>query len=134
MHKPRPHSSPHVPASRKLHCSVCNPQPLHPGLPASSAPLPAGEKLPLEQLFTIPCDVFVPAAAARSITADVARQMDCKYVVEAANGPCTLGGDAVLRDRGITVMPDVLASGGGVVSILAAAVGLTPQPVPQLVM
>eukprot|EP00891_Asterochloris_glomerata_P002027 jgi/Astpho2/2027/e_gw1.00038.96.1_t len=75
---------------------------------------PGGELLPLEQLFTIPCDVFVPAAAARSITADVARQMDCKYVVEAANGPCTLSGDAVLRNRGITVMPDVLASGGGV--------------------
>lgn len=96
-------------------------------------PLPAGEKLPLEQLFTIPCDVFVPAAAARSITADVARHMDCKYVVEAANGPCTLSGDAVLRNRGITVMPDVLASGGGVVSVLAAAAGPALQLLPQLV-
>lgn len=48
------------------------------------------------------------------ITEANAGQLQCKYVVEAANGPTTPGGDAVLRKRGITVLPDIFTNGGGV--------------------
>ena len=62
----------------------------------------------------MPCDVFIPAATSNAINETVAKQLDCGFVVEAANSPTTPAGDAVLRDRGIIVCPDIYASGGGV--------------------
>ena len=62
----------------------------------------------------MPCDVFIPAASSNTINETVAKQLNCKYVVEAANSPTTPAGDAVLRDKGIIVCPDIYASGGGV--------------------
>lgn len=62
----------------------------------------------------MPCDVFIPAATSNAINETVAKQLDCSFVVEAANSPTTPAGDAVLRDRGIIVCPDIYASGGGV--------------------
>ena len=73
-----------------------------------------GIKIPHDQMFTMPCDVFIPAATSNSINETVAKQLNCKFVVEAANGPTTPGGDAIMRDRGIIVCPDIYASGGGV--------------------
>jgi glutamate dehydrogenase/leucine dehydrogenase len=61
-----------------------------------------------------PCDVLVPAALERQITADNAERLDCKLVVEAANGPTTPEADEILARRGIEVIPDVLANAGGV--------------------
>ncbi len=61
-----------------------------------------------------PCDVLVPAALERQITADNAELVDCELIVEAANGPTTPEADAILARRGIEVIPDVLANAGGV--------------------
>ena len=72
----------------------------------------AGERLPLEELLSLSCDVLIPAAIPDVITEEVAATLDCKYVVEAANGPTTPEGDKVLRERGIGVLPDVYANGG----------------------
>ena len=65
-------------------------------------------------MFSMPCDVFIPAASSNTIKESVARQLSCKFLGEAANSPTTPGGDAVLRERGILVCPDIYASGGGV--------------------
>ncbi|KAF8059750.1 pyrC [Scenedesmus sp. PABB004] len=65
--------------------------------------------------LTLPCDVLVPAALGGVITHKVAERLQCKAVIEAANAPTTQAGDAVLRARGIPVLPDVYANGGGVV-------------------
>ncbi|KAL3135143.1 glutamate dehydrogenase (NADP(+)) gdh1 [Trebouxia sp. C0010 RCD-2024] len=75
---------------------------------------PGGTKITHDEMFSMPCDVFIPAATSNAITETVAKQLNCNFVVEAANGPTTPAGDAVLRDRGIIVCPDIYASGGGV--------------------
>ena len=63
-------------------------------------------------ILSTPCDVLVPAAIGNVIDAATAEQIEAKYVVEAANGPTTPEGDAVLRKRGITVLPDIYTNGG----------------------
>ncbi|MGI8802024.1 MAG: Glu/Leu/Phe/Val family dehydrogenase [Solirubrobacteraceae bacterium] len=66
------------------------------------------------EVLEVPCDVLVPAALERQIDAERARRISCELVVEAANGPTTPEADAILADRGITVVPDILANAGGV--------------------
>ncbi len=61
-----------------------------------------------------PCDVLVPAALEGQITASNADRLDCRVVIEAANGPTTPEADEILAERGIEVIPDVLANAGGV--------------------
>ena len=56
--------------------------------------------------------MLVPAAIGNVINKETAEHIDAKYVVEAANGPTTPEGDAVLRKRGITVLPDIYTNGG----------------------
>lgn len=60
-------------------------------------------------------DIFVPAAMENQITAETAQWLKVKLVAEGANGPTTPEGDAVLRSRGIEVLPDILANAGGVI-------------------
>ena len=67
------------------------------------------------ELLTTECDVLVPAALENQINADNADKIRCKYVVEAANGPTTLEADEILKQRGIILVPDILANAGGVV-------------------
>lgn len=67
------------------------------------------------ELFELPCDVLVPGAVEGQITADNAGRVRARLIVEAANGPTTPGGDAVLAERGIKVVPDILANAGGVI-------------------
>ncbi|MEQ1733156.1 MAG: Glu/Leu/Phe/Val dehydrogenase [Bacteroidia bacterium] len=67
-----------------------------------------------EELITCDVDVLVPAATANQITADNAGSIKAKLIVEGANGPTTADADAILNDKKITVVPDVLANGGGV--------------------
>ncbi len=74
----------------------------------------AGTRISHDQMFSMPCDVFIPAASSNTINETVAKQLNCKFVVEAANSPTTPAGDAVLREKGIIVCPDIYASGGGV--------------------
>ena len=72
----------------------------------------AGEAIDPATILSIPCDVLVPAAIGNVINSDTAESIDAKYVVEAANGPTTPEGDAILRKRGITVLPDIYTNGG----------------------
>jgi glutamate dehydrogenase (NAD(P)+) len=66
------------------------------------------------ELLEVPCDVLVPAALECQITAENAGRLDCSLIVEAANGPTTPEADAILADRGIPLIPDLLANAGGV--------------------
>lgn len=75
---------------------------------------PDTEPLTSAEVLEIPCDVLVPAALQGQITEANAQNIRAKMVVEGANGPTTPGGDAILRERGILLIPDVLANAGGV--------------------
>lgn len=68
-----------------------------------------------DELLTLDCDILVPAAIENQITADNADRIRAQIVVEAANGPTTLEATRILTDRGILLVPDVLASSGGVI-------------------
>ena len=76
---------------------------------------PGGKKISREEFFASEVDIFVPAALELQIGADEAREIRAKVVVEAANGPTDLEGDRVLAERGIDLVPDVLANSGGVI-------------------
>ncbi|ASK63321.1 glutamate dehydrogenase [Virgibacillus phasianinus] len=67
-----------------------------------------------KELLELDCDILVPAAVENQITAENAHNIKASIVVEAANGPTTLEGTKILSDRGILLVPDVLASAGGV--------------------
>lgn len=67
------------------------------------------------QLLELDCDVLVPAAIENQITDQNASQIRASIVVEAANGPTTLEATRILSDRGVLLIPDVLASAGGVI-------------------
>ncbi|MGN1385051.1 MAG: Glu/Leu/Phe/Val dehydrogenase [Bacillus sp. (in: firmicutes)] len=67
-----------------------------------------------KELLELECDILVPAAIENQITAENAYDIKAKIVVEAANGPTTLEATQILTDRGILLVPDVLASSGGV--------------------
>jgi glutamate dehydrogenase (NAD(P)+) len=75
---------------------------------------PQAEAIDRDALLEIPCDVLIPAALEHQITEKNAPRLRCRLVAEAANGPTTTAADAILRERGIPVLPDVLTSGGGV--------------------
>jgi glutamate dehydrogenase (NAD(P)+) len=75
---------------------------------------PDGEKVTNEELLELECDVLIPAAIDNVITAENAPRIKAGLIVEAANHPVTFQGDQVLIDRGITVLPDILANAGGV--------------------
>ena len=77
---------------------------------------PGADVIPADQLFTLPSDIAIPAALGGVITEDVAQTMAASIVVEAANGPTTGEGAAMLASRNIPVVPDVLANAGGVVA------------------
>jgi glutamate dehydrogenase (NAD(P)+) len=66
------------------------------------------------EVLAADCDVLVPAALGHVIDAKVAREVKAKYVVEAANGPCTLDGADELDARGVICLPDIWANAGGV--------------------
>ena len=75
---------------------------------------PAGEHVGRNEVVETPCDILVPAAIEHQITEENAGRVSCRLIVEAANGPTTPGADEILRERGIPVLPDVLANAGGV--------------------
>ena len=75
---------------------------------------PSGDRLSNEALLTLPCDILVPAALENQITGQIATQVRSKLIAEAANGPTTPEADAIFQERGVTVIPDILANAGGV--------------------
>jgi glutamate dehydrogenase (NAD(P)+) len=73
-----------------------------------------GERLTNEELLELPCDVLVLAAREDQVTADNAARVRARVVAEGANGPTSVEADAILADRDILVLPDVLTNAGGV--------------------
>lgn len=73
-----------------------------------------GDKITQEQLLELQCDVLVPAAKEEQITAENAPNIKAKIICEGANGPTVAAADPILRDKGILVIPDILANAGGV--------------------
>ncbi|MDR2696674.1 MAG: Glu/Leu/Phe/Val dehydrogenase [Deltaproteobacteria bacterium] len=72
-------------------------------------------KISNEDLLRCDCDVLLPCALENQITSDNANDIQARLVVEGANGPTSVEGDAILTRRGITVVPDILANAGGVI-------------------
>lgn len=73
-----------------------------------------GDRVDPKQLLEQPCDILIPAAVEDQITEANADRIQARIVVEAANGPTTPEADQILVERGVTVLPDVLANAGGV--------------------
>ena len=76
---------------------------------------PDCDKITNEELLALDCDMLFPSAISAQITGENAGNIKAKLVVEGANGPTTPDADHILSDRGIMVVPDVLANAGGVV-------------------
>lgn len=72
------------------------------------------ETISNKELFAKDCDILIPAAIANQITEDNAWDIKAPIIVEAANGPTTLGATKILTERDVLIVPDVLASAGGV--------------------
>ncbi|GMQ89579.1 MAG: Glu/Leu/Phe/Val dehydrogenase [Gammaproteobacteria bacterium] len=78
--------------------------------------LPGTEPVSNAELLELPCDILIPAAIEATINCDNAEAIRAKLVVEAANIPVTHAADRTLRQRGITVVPDLVANAGGVLA------------------
>jgi glutamate dehydrogenase (NAD(P)+) len=76
---------------------------------------PSADAITNEELLLLECDVLAPCALEQVISADNAAQVKARIVCEGANGPVTPAADEILEDRGVLVLPDVLANAGGVV-------------------
>jgi glutamate dehydrogenase (NAD(P)+) len=75
---------------------------------------PGIERVSNQELLELECDVLVPAATENQIRSDNADRIKCKVLAEGANGPTTAAADAILHEKGIFVIPDILANAGGV--------------------
>ncbi len=75
---------------------------------------PGAEPIDKHEAMYLPCDVFVPAARENVIHSGNANRLQAKIICEGANGPTTAAADKVLEDKGIFVIPDILANAGGV--------------------
>jgi glutamate dehydrogenase (NAD(P)+) len=73
-----------------------------------------GDKISQEELLELKCDVLVPAARELQITEANARKIKAKIICEGANGPTHAAADPILQEKGILVIPDILANAGGV--------------------
>lgn len=75
---------------------------------------PDAEEVDNEKLVELPCDTLIPAAVQGIITKANADRITARLIVEGANNPTTLEADEILRERGVFIVPDVLANAGGV--------------------
>ncbi|MGA2447428.1 MAG: Glu/Leu/Phe/Val dehydrogenase [Polyangiaceae bacterium] len=80
----------------------------------SIAGYPGGKPITRDEFFATKADMFVPCALENQVGEVEANALDVKLVAEGANGPCNPRGERVLLDKGIDVLPDVLANSGGV--------------------
>ena len=74
-----------------------------------------GDPIDNTELLALDVDLLIPAAVEGVLDAEAAGRVKARWVVEAANGPTTHEGDRVLAERGVVVVPDILANAGGVV-------------------
>ncbi|CAN7580231.1 response regulator [Phenylobacterium sp. LjRoot219] len=79
------------------------------------ADCPYGEAISNRELLELECDVLAPCALQNQITAENAGKLKCRILAEGANGPTTLEADEILKERGVVLLPDILANAGGVV-------------------
>lgn len=75
---------------------------------------PGGDRIANDDFWGVPCDILIPAALEGQITQDNAGRIQAKMVIEGANGPTTPEADDILADKGVLVLPDVIANAGGV--------------------
>jgi len=73
------------------------------------------EKITGKEFLELPCDILVPSATEMQITKENAGKLKCRLLAEGANGPTTLEADKILTDKGVLVIPDILANAGGVI-------------------
>jgi len=73
-----------------------------------------GESMNAEEFWDVDCDILIPAALEGQITAERARRIKAKLVLEGANGPTVPSADDILAERGVLVVPDVICNAGGV--------------------
>ena len=78
------------------------------------AKFPNSESLTNEELLELECDLLVPAAKEDQIRSKNADKLKCKIIAEGANGPTTAKADPILQEKGVLVIPDILANAGGV--------------------
>ena len=76
---------------------------------------PYGQKISNAEVLELKCDILVPAALEMQITKENADRLQCRILAEGANGPTTLEADAILKEKGVFLIPDILANAGGVV-------------------
>jgi glutamate dehydrogenase (NAD(P)+) len=76
---------------------------------------PEGEPITNDEILTLPCEVLIPAALGGQLTSANAGSVQAHLIVEGANGPTTAEADRLLRDRGVFIIPDILANAGGVI-------------------
>ncbi len=77
---------------------------------------PNCNNIPRDEVLELPVDILIPAAAGGIITSQNAGKIKAKYIVEAANAPTTNEAEAILLDRKVTIMPDILSNAGGVIA------------------
>jgi glutamate dehydrogenase (NAD(P)+) len=87
----------------------------HVAATGSVVDFPGTEALSNAQILEQPCDVLIPAAVGSQLHAGNADRIKASIVAEGANGPTTPEADQILRDHGVTVIPDILSNAGGVV-------------------
>lgn len=75
---------------------------------------PGAQSISREDFFATPCDIFIPAALELQVCEPEAKLLNCKVLVEAANGPTDQAGEQILLDKNIPIIPDILANSGGV--------------------
>ena len=80
----------------------------------SLAGYPDGERITNAQLLELPCDVLVLAAREDQVTVENAGRVQARLIAEGANGPTSFEADAILAERGVPILPDVLTNAGGV--------------------
>ena len=78
------------------------------------AGFPGAKAISNDQLLEVECDVLIPAALENQISAANAGRVKAKIVAEAANGPTTPEADAILHEKGVFIIPDILCNAGGV--------------------
>jgi glutamate dehydrogenase (NAD(P)+) len=75
---------------------------------------PIGTPVTRQEILETPCDILVPAALEHQLTEENAARLDCRLIVEAANGPTTPEAEQILAERDIMILPDLLVNSGGV--------------------
>lgn len=77
---------------------------------------PRADSIKIDDLLLLKCDALLPCATANQITKDVAEKLQCRIVIEGANRPTTLEADQILAQRGIEIIPDIIANAGGLIA------------------